>query len=305
MLKNQIRTSWYHIRRVPFQALSAVFVLAITFFVITILSVLVYSSGQVLRYFETRPQVIAFLKEDAQETDIGLLRDKLTADPRVKDVKLVSKEGALEIYKAATSDNPLLSELVSPAIFPASLEFSINDLQVADGVIAEIKGEAIVDSVGFTASLGDDDALSDVINKLKSISWYLKVGGGSFAGLLVGTSFFVLIVIIGMRITTKRGEIETLELIGATPGFIRRPIMMEAIFYGISGVFAGWVAALLIVLYSTPSLISYFGDIPVLPKDTLELLKIFGTILAGEVLMGLVLAISGSTLALSRVKKKR
>ncbi len=133
----------------------------------------------------------------------------------------------------------------------------------------------------------------------------MKVGGGSFAGLLVGTSFFVLIVIIGMRITTKRGEIETLELIGATPGFIRRPIMMEAIFYGISGVFAGWVAALLIVLYSTPSLISYFGDIPVLPKDTLELLKIFGTILAGEVLMGLVLAISGSTLALSRVKKKR
>jgi cell division transport system permease protein len=280
MFKNQILTSWYHIRRVPFQALSAVFVLSITFFVITMLSVLVYSSGQILKFFETRPQVIAFLKDDATDTQIGSLKDKLSSDEKIKDVKLVTKEEALEIYKKATADNPLLSELVSPAIFPASLEFSLRDLSFADQVISETKSDAIVESVGFTASLGDEDSLNDVINKLKSISWYLKIGGGGFAGLLVGTSFFVLIVIIGMRITTKRSEIETLELIGATASFIRRPIMIEA-------------------------LINYFGDIPILPKDTLMLFKLFGIIFLGEFLMGLILAVSGSTLALSRGKKRK
>ena len=59
-----LKTARDHIRRAPFQALAAIFVLTLTFFVTTVLAVLVYSSGQVLRYFETRPQIIAFLKND-------------------------------------------------------------------------------------------------------------------------------------------------------------------------------------------------------------------------------------------------
>ena len=299
-----IKTAWDHVRRAPFQAMAAIFVLTITFFVITIITILGYSSSQVLKYFETRPQVITFLKDDITPEKISALQNKLEADNRVSEVSYISKEQALEIYKKATAGNPLLSELVSPSIFPASLEFSLVDLSYANDLIEEIKGEEIVDQVGFTASLGGEETLSDVVNRLRTFSNYIKIGGGAFALLLTSTSFLVLIVIIGMRMTSRRGEIEVLDLIGATPGFIRSPIIYEAIIYAITGVFIGWLIALLLVLYATPSLISYFGEIPVVPKDTLKLFGLFGLILGAEFLVGLFLAISGSILAVSRVKRK-
>ena len=299
-----IKTAWDHVRRAPFQAMAAIFVLTITFFVITIITILGYSSSQVLKYFETRPQVITFLKDDITPEKISALQNKLEADNRVSEVSYISKEQALEIYKKATAGNPLLSELVSPSIFPASLEFSLVDLSYANDLIEEIKGEEIVDQVGFTASLGGEETLSDVVNRLRTFSNYIKIGGGAFALLLTSTSFLVLIVIIGMRMTSRRGEIEVLDLIGATPGFIRSPIIYEAIIYAITGVFIGWLIALLLVLYATPSLISYFGEIPVVPKDTLKLFGLFGLILGAEFLIGLFLAISGSILAVSRVKRK-
>lgn len=304
MASIHFRTAIDNVRRMPFQAMAAIFVLAVTFFVITVLAVLMYSSQQSLRYFETRPQVIAFLRDDVGDEEIEELRRKLNNDFRVQSVSYVSKEDALEIYKQATADNPLLSELVNPSIFPASLEFSLVELVYAEDVIFEVRNEDVVDRVGFTASLEGEASLSEVVNRLRNITRYIRVGGGVFAGFLAGTSFLVLLVIVGMRISTRRDEIEILYLIGATPGFIRKPILIEAMIYAIVGVIMGWLAVLLIVLYSTPALISYFGDIPVLPRDTSSLLYLFGIILAAELVVGIFLALVGSMLAVSRVSRR-
>lgn len=304
-MKIHLKTALDYIKRSPFQALAAVFVLTLTFFVGTHLAALVYSSGNILRYFETRPQIIAFLKDEITPEQVSALQNKLTADERVKDIRYVSKEEALEIYKQATSDNPLLSELVSPAIFPASLEFSVRDLGFAQEIIEEVKKEGIVDQVGFTASLGGEKTLQDVVGRLKTISWYIKVGGAFFVAILAGTSLLVLLVITGMRITTRKGEIEILDLIGATPGFIRSPIILEALIYSAVGTFVGWLFAFLFWLYATPSIVAYFGDIPALPKETLNFVLFFLIILVGELIVGAGLAFAGSFLAVSRARRNK
>ncbi len=301
-----LKTAWSHIIRSPFQALAAIFVLTITFFVVTLIAILLYSSENALKYFETRPQVIAFLKEEVEDDEISNLQKKLLEDSRISEVQYVTKDEALSIYKDATSDNPLLSELVSPSIFPASLEFSLADLSFANDVISEIQDEKIVDQVGFTATVGfGRDSISDVVERLRNVTTYTRVAGATFAVLLVGTSFFVLLIIISMRMTTRRDEIEILDLIGATPGFIRSPILIEATLYAFFGVLAGWAAALVLVLYATPSIITYFGDIPVLPSDTLTLIGVFGLLLLIELLIGFTLALTGGLIAVSRVQRRK
>lgn len=300
-----IKTALGSMRRSPFQALSAVFVLSLTFFVATLVSVLVYSSSQLLNYFESRPQVIAFIKDGVSDSEVASLQHKLAADTKIKDVKYVSKEEALSIYKKATSDNPLLGQLVSPSIFPASLEFSVTDLTFAQDIIDQVKSESVVDSVGFTAAVGGEANLSDVVSRLKTITTYVRLGGGIFTGALALASFVVLLIIITMRMSTRKEEIEILNLIGATKSFIRSPIIVEAIMYALVGVFVGWIVAFIAVLYSAPGLVSYFGEIPVLPRETLGILTIFGIILGLELLGGMILAISGSLLAISRVRKSR
>lgn len=300
-----LKTALSSLRRAPFQAFAAIFVLTITFFVGTAFSILIYSSSKVLSYFETRPQVIAFIKDGSALEAIASLQHKLDADIRIKDVRYVSKEEALSIYKDATSDNPLLSELVSPSIFPASLEFSLSDLSFAEDVIKEVKNENLVDSVGFTASLGGEKTLQDVVDRLRKVTYYIRLGGGVFAAVLMGTSFVVLMIIISMRMIGRKDEVEILKLIGAKSGFIRSPIIIEAVIYALIGVFVGWLLALILVLYIAPWAISYFGQIPVLPREPLSFFTIFAIILAAELLIGVLLALGGSSLALSRVRRKK
>lgn len=305
MAKIHSKTAFSYIRRSPFQALAAIFVLALTFFVSTVIFTLVYSSNQILGYFETRPQVIAFLSADAEPDQISDLEDKLNQDFRVKDVNFVTKEEALGIYKEATVDNPLLAELVSPSIFPASLEFSLADLSYAEEVISEIEKNSIVEQVAFTASIGGQDKVRDTVTQLRTLTRYVRIGGGVFVGILLSTSFLVLIVIISMRIATRKEEVEILNLIGATKSFIRKPIVIEAQVYAVVGVILGWLFAFVLVLYTAPSVLTYFNQIPVLPKDTGTLFKIFGIVLASELFLGVLLAYIGSFIAVSRASRMK
>ncbi|RJR29613.1 FtsX-like permease family protein [Candidatus Microgenomates bacterium] len=298
-----LKTSLGNIRRAPFQAMAAVSVLAVTFFVTTLVSVVVFSSEQVLRYFETRPQVIAFLTDEAQQEDINVLVNKLSSDARVNSLRLVTREEALNIYKEATRENPLLGELVSPSIFPASIEFSARELNVAQSLIDEVKAESIVESVGFTATLGGESAVSDVIDKLNTVALYIRSAGAIAITVLAGTSFLVLMVVIGMRIITKKNEIDSLSLIGASPWFIKSPIVLEAIHYSVMGVTIGWLVASVLVMYATPAILKYFGDIPVLPKESSHFFLLLGAILVGELLIGFMIALLGSLFAVSRTLK--
>jgi cell division transport system permease protein len=300
-----LRTALNNIRRSPFQALSAVFVLFVTFFVSSILVIFIYTSHQLLKYYETRPQIIVFLKDTVSEEQINSLKLKLEADPRLKKVNYITKEHALEIYKKATKDNPLLSELVSASVFPASLEFSVTDLSYAEPIISEIKGEEIVDEVGYTASLGGEESLTDVVSKLRKIAFYIRLAGGAFVGFLLGTSLILMVVIISMKMSTRKSEVEILDLIGASSSFIRKPVLLEALLYTIIGVFAGWFMSFLLVLYLAPPLVKYFQDVPVLPDNTLKLLGLFGLILVLEMIVGIILSLTGSILAVSRTRKRK
>jgi hypothetical protein len=71
------------------------------------------------------------------------------------------------------------------------------------------------------------------------------------------------------------------------------------------GVLVGWLATLILVLYATPSLVSYFGEIPILPRTAGGILGFFGIMLAAEIFVGLALALLGSLLAVSRVRPGR
>lgn len=299
---DHIKTAFLHIRRVPYQALAAILSMTITFFVGTLLVLLAYSSSSVLQYFETKPQVIAFLKDEAKPDQISSLQRELESDSRIKNIQYVSKEQAREIFKETTIDNPLLSEFVSPKIFPASLEFSLSNLSFAEEVISEVKENITVSDVRFTASVGSEN-LSEVIGRLRTITQYIRAGGAVILGVLLFSSFLSLLVIVGMRVAARREEIEILQLIGATPGFIRMPFLIEAVFYTTIGGLLGWLFAVLLVLYTAPSLAGFFGEIPALPTEIADLLGLLGLILGGALGTAVILGLFGGLFALGRYLK--
>ena len=145
--------------------------------------------------------------------------------------------------------------------------------------------------------------MGDVVSRLKTVSYYIRIGGIVFVSALAVTSFLVLLVIISMRLTTKKSEIEILSLIGATPAFVRRPIVIEEIIYAVVGVFVGWTLSLILWLYASPSLLSYFNEIPIIPKEPIAFFVLFLSILGSELVIGFVIALTGSLMAVKRSLK--
>ena len=97
-LKTYLRFTKRNIRRTPFQALAASMVMFLTFFAMLVFLLLASGSQLVLRYYEGKPQVIAFFKDGTTNVDIKAIQDALVKESRVVGTKYVSKEDALKLY---------------------------------------------------------------------------------------------------------------------------------------------------------------------------------------------------------------
>lgn len=300
MFTEHITTALTHIRRSPYQALAAILIMSLTFFVASIVAALAYSAQITLRYLETRPQIIVFLKDEASGEAISALQRKLIDNIKITgDVKYVSKDEALKIFQEI-ADNPLVTELVPSSVLPASLEFSVADLSYAQEIIDELKRESIVDSIQFTGSLGGEGQVTSVVESLERITRYIRLGGIALLGFLSLVAILILVVIIGMRVATRREEIDTLRLIGATAGFIRIPFLLEGVIYGVIGALVGFVASTLMLLYSLPALSSYFGEIPIVPQSIPRVAVLLAGLFGAELVLAVIIGLFGSVIALSR-----
>ena len=149
-MKDHFRTAWRHIRRSPYQALAAVGIMVMTFFVVSVFVLLAAGSEAVLRHFETRPQVTAFFKDEAKEEEVAALKQELLLTGKVSATRYVSKQEALGIYqKLMSQEDPLLLEMVTADILPASLEVSLNDLAYLEEVVGLLNQEQIIEEVSF------------------------------------------------------------------------------------------------------------------------------------------------------------
>src|SRR3990167_4285915 len=93
------KTAWKNIRRSPYQAIAAIIVMMLTFLAFSFFSLIFYSSAKVVNYFESKPQVTAFFRDEAKQDDINALKKTLNDSGIVSSIKFVTKEEALKIYK--------------------------------------------------------------------------------------------------------------------------------------------------------------------------------------------------------------
>ncbi len=287
-----LKKTWTQVRRSPFQGLAGIMITTLTLLVISVFTLLSFGSIQILKYFESAPQVIAFFKpgEDLTDIQIANIRAQLEASGKLNQFRYVSTREAEAIYKEKNKDNPLLLELVDYNILPASIEISgqtLEDLPVLKNMLTTQEG---VEDIVYYEDIVQ--SLSSWINSIKGI-------GTGVIGYLTIESILVILVIIGLQIASRREEIEIMRLLGATSWFIRLPYILTGIAYGLIGSFIAWGLSYLLLLYSTPFLAAWLQDIPLLPVPVLFMLAV----LAGELLFGALIGSLGGYLATRRFLK--
>lgn len=279
-----------HIKRSPFQSLAAILIMTMTFFIIAVLAMIAAGSEAVLRYLETRPQVTAFLKDEIKPQEIELLKTELEATGKVKKIKYISKEEALAIYKKEIKDNPLLLEMVTAKILPASLEVSATSLSFLPEIAKMLKDNPNVEEVLFQ---------EDVVSVLSSWTDSLRKAGAYLILFLTLVSLLTVIIVIGMKVSLKKEEIEILNLVGVDRWYIRLPFVIEGVIYGIASAFIAWGASYILLLYSTPFLVSFLAGIPIFPIPWQFLMGTLGGLLGLGILVGGI----GSFFAVKRFLK--
>ncbi|MDO8657340.1 MAG: permease-like cell division protein FtsX [Candidatus Levybacteria bacterium] len=273
-----LKTTWRHVRRSPYQAFAAILITSLTFFVISIFTLVIFGSSKIISYFESKPQVTAFFKNEAKKESIDALKKQLESSDKVAKIKYVSKEEALKIYREQNKDDPLLLELVTADILPASLEISATKIDYLTDISDSLKNSPFVSEVIFQ---------KDIISTLTSWTNAIRKIGVVLVFVLALVSVFVMVTIIGIKISQRREEIEIMRLIGATYWYIRWPFILEGILYGVIGAFFGWAFSSLAIWYATPFLSSFLQGIPMLPVSPIFLLEILGANVSFAIFLGI------------------
>lgn len=278
-MKRILINSFRNIRRSPYQALAAIMVLTVTFFVAVVFMVLMVGSHTVLTYFETRPQVTAFFNDTVSEEALLNLKAELEKQETVAGVRYISKPEALLIYQEQNQDDPLLLEMVTADILPASLEVSAKAVEHLPGIKVTLEQSAGVEEVVFQ---------QDVIDALTKWTRGIRIAGVVLVSVLIFTSVLVMTIIISLKVSSKRQEISTLRLLGASRWFIHGPFIIEGAWYGMIGALLAWGSVYLLILYATPILLDFFGDIPVLPVPLATMLLILLSTGGSAVVLGVL-----------------
>ena len=246
------------LRRTPYQSLAVFSSLFLTLFLTLLLVFCLNFLYGLLGYVESRPQVTIYFQNETSESSILKVKNELEKSGKVESVKYMSKNDAYALYKQLNKDNPLLLEMVTADVLPASLEIFAKKPSYLPEIANYLNNVTGRDEVNFQ---------KNVVDKLLSLTSVVRTMSLAFFLFLMGSTIIILMTITHFKVALKKEEIELLRLMGATAGYVRKPFMNQSLFLGFiaSTVVYGIFAGILFLMY--PSMQGYLRGIQSLFVD--------------------------------------
>jgi cell division transport system permease protein len=241
-------------------------------------------------------KVTVYLRDSVSPEAIEELRSQLREDPAVAETEFVSREQAMGAFRKRFPSEERLLNGLGENPFPASVILKIGPRfrtsQAVADMVHKLQAMPVVEEV-----LYNRDWIENIAAGLK----YLR-----FLGLVVGLVLAVCVVMIlantiRLSLYARRGDIEILRLIGATPGFIKTPFLVEGSVLG--GVGAACSLALLWAVFGlAESKMGFPGSFWGLGA---ELSFLPPRMMVGMIVLGVALGCLGSMVSLGPLREVR
>ncbi|RSC95661.1 cell division protein FtsX [Tenacibaculum singaporense] len=228
-------------RRLQSSYISVVVSIALVLFMIGVLGLVLLKSTKVANHFKEKVVMTLFLKDEVADKNIESLKESIKKEEFVNKVVYISKEDAAKEYKKDLGEDFLQFLGDNP------LKNGIDIYLKADYVTPEKMSELekSFDKNKFVAEVSYDKPLVQLLTKnIQRISFWLLVLSGFFglvAIILINSS-------IRLSIYSKRFNIKTMQMVGATKSFIRKPFIWQSIKLGLLGAFIA-ISGLGILIY--------------------------------------------------------
>ena len=231
----------------PFASVLTIVVLAVAISLASGFYILVANLQQLTGNLEASNQISLFLRDDISNAKANSLADSIRRNQGVQEVKLITKEQALEEFKAysgfgeavkALEKNPL------PYVIQVLPKNSLENKQAIEALLGNLKQETEVDFAQMDMQW---------VARLQSIMEVARLGVRSL-GLLLGVGvLFITGNTIRLELHNRRDEVVIAKLVGATDGFIRRPFLYIGFWMGFfSGVAAWFIVTVTMLVLKHP-----------------------------------------------------
>ncbi|MEL6809928.1 MAG: permease-like cell division protein FtsX [Bacteroidota bacterium] len=233
----------YQKRRLISSYFSVVLSISLVLLLLGLLGLFLINSNQLSRYFKEQIPLSIYLKDSAKEVEIDQLRQSLEMADYTKSATYVSKEEAAEQHIETIGEDYL--EFLGYNPLQNSIDVELLAEFVSSAQLKEIANE--ISAKDFVAEVEYDELLVELFDKnIKTISFYVLLFSAAFlviAVLLINSS-------IRLSVYSKRFTIKTMQMVGATKRFIRRPFIWKSMKLGLIGalIACAGVAAVLYLL---------------------------------------------------------
>jgi len=261
---------------------TAITTVAITLFIVGVFSIIVFDIQSVLNSIEKEVEIAVYLKDNISNDLKTYLENEIKSWPEVESVDYVSKEQALEKFKAQNEGSDILKEIQGNPL-PASFEIKLKDPQKVEQVALRF-----VDKDGKNID-GVDEVIygKSYIKKLFSITAVTGTIALLVIIILVLATMVLIYNTIRLSIYARRKEIEVMKLVGATNWYVRAPFLFEGLFEGLLG--AG-IAVTMLYLLNKFLLVKgesaiidtmHIKNLAILGSSNIVMLAYFGIIIIG------------------------
>ena len=257
---------------------------SLVLFILGIMSMLGILAGNLSVYVRENIGFSIVLKETAQEEQVNRLQQLLAHADYVKAAQYISKEDALKEIMLELGENP--EEIIGYNPMQASIEVRLKaDYTHPDSITLidrALRKHTFVEEIHF-----QKDLIQAVNDNMRTIGVILF----ALAAILMIISYVLISNTIRLTAYSRRFIIYTMKLVGATPGFIRRPFILSNILCGI-------IAAILAIIMLTGCVSYVVGEFDNFNTliDTRMILTVYGIVM----LLGILLTAVSSFFAVNR-----
>ena len=260
-------------RRLISSYFSVVISIALVLFLLGLLGLLVLNAKTISDNFKERVVMTIYLNDTAKDVEINQLEKSLTLASYVKETKYVSKEDAADFMKGEYGEdflddighNPLQNSI------DVNLKADYVTEQRLDSISQATLTKKFVDDIRY-----DKDLVSMMNSNVKRISLWVLIISALFtliAVLLINSS-------IRLSVYSKRFTIKTMQMVGATKKFIRRPFIWKSINLGIIGAIIALIGMAVVLFYVNKT----FPDLKLLDNPILIIILFLGIFILGIII---------------------
>ena len=230
-LSRTFKSGFQHFRRNGWLSFAVISIISLTLLIISTLIVLSIAANLVIRSVQDKVDISVYFKSDTEESKIMDFRSTVLQYKEVKSADYISKNRALDEFKAKNADNPVIMQSID-AIGDNPLNASVNIKAVTPD-----KYDIIATAVQNSAFKDDISRINYAKNKIVIERLNNILSTTRNVGAMLATLFSLIAVLItfnAIRITiyAHRQEIEIMRLVGASNPYIRMPFIFEGIIYG-------------------------------------------------------------------------